>query len=77
MSAHYHLLKVANVDAKRLRVMRAGSGLGPGVLIDAAPFSFGYSIVACPVGTDSVEIVRGEVASETMSVDDIRRMNHR
>ena len=73
---YYDLLKVANADVPRLRALRAGNGLGQGVMIDAAPFSFGHSIVACPVATDAAEIVRGEVASETLSVDDVRRMHH-
>lgn len=75
MSADYHLLKVANADLPRLRAMQGANGLGRGVLIDPAPFSFRYSIVACPVATDAAEIVRGEVASETLSVDDLRRMS--
>lgn len=76
MSADYHLLRVANADVPRLQAMIASHGLGRGVLIDAAPFSFRYSIVACPVNTDDAEIVRAEVASETLSVEDVRQMNH-
>lgn len=73
-SLDYDLLKVANVDVPRLQSMQAGNGLR-GVLIDAAPFSFRYSIVACPIGTDAAKTVRAEVASETISVDELRRMH--
>lgn len=76
MPAEYHLLRVANADVPRLQAMIASNGLDRGVLIDAAPFSFRYSIVACPVNTDAAEIVRAEVASDTLSVEDLRQMNH-
>ena len=73
-SPDYQLLKVANVDVPRLRSMQLDGGL-PGVLIDAAPYSYRYSIVACPVDGDAADNVRAEVASETISVDELRQMH--
>jgi len=74
VSLHYHLLKVSVDDVPRLRAAIARNGLGRSVLIDAAPFSFRHAIVACPADTGDAEIVRGEVASETIGLDDLRAM---
>lgn len=76
MSDPYHLLRVSNLDLPRIRALRDGNGLGRGVLISAAPFSSHDSIIACPADGDAAAILRQEVQSDTLTVEELRQLRH-
>lgn len=75
MSQHYHLLRVRNVDLPRVEAMRDGNGLGWGVLINGAPFSYLHSIIACPADGNAAEIIEQEVQCEAITADELRQMH--